>query len=680
MGSRSVAEDARIAAIKCPAGSYLRDGERKATWLREQLAIWEQEEGYRALPALGDAYTRTGTSTWCSNNWPKPKRCYADGSINAQHGYKHHNADKVSAKIPPRTVYGHLGGKKIEFIRNYKAATSTVAGYMECLLSTAKETDAFGLSLMNTRDPIDRFVSGVGEMLQRYVNDRCPGDRACGFKNNSTPLLKAQNNTLFWPAWAEFTRQREQRLDDSAEALNPPMDALAESNETAEALNPPMDALAESNETAEALHPLLDAFVDDRVCCHRANAIDHLLSQSLFATYAQNGLNMTIPVAELTNLKLLVSQWVTYGTARDFSTSKHAVIFQRCDMERHNVAELKEQNVPSSEEMRAALSPRMVRELCRSYYQDFLCFDLALPDECLEMNFKGYDPGSRLPLDMPPPAPPAPPPPAAPPAPPALPALSLLQISLSSFFLLSILGNLVLVAACFARSAWWKQKIRAPAIRKIDAFRGWLGVQGAAGLFKALQENSRDSTIEQGIDSPVDGGAGGRWGSSLCSRMAWRGEGKSESETADASIMRQLADKQDNRPEADASAPAHELRFLLSCLPSHLHASAIHWYNSIGLRYASLRTSRLGRRATSYFNYASLLLGGTRRRLGRRITSCFDFAFANDGDPTSSVAAGEGGGDGDPTSSVAAGEGGGGGGRLSNGKDPAWVRVVDCED
>ena len=133
-------------------------------------------------------------------------------------------------------------------------------------------------------------------------------------------------------------------------------------------------------------------------------------------------------------------------------------------------------------------------------------------------------------------------------------------------------------------------------------------------------------------------------------------------------------------PTSSVAAGAHELRFLLSCLPSHLHASAIHWYNSIGLRYASLRTSRLGRRATSYFNYASLLLGGTRRRLGRRITSCFDFAFANDGDPTSSVAAGEGGGDGDPTSSVAAGEWGGEGGRLSNGKDPAWVPVVDCED
>ena len=304
------------------------------------------------------------------------------------------------------------------------------------------------------------------------------------------------------------------------------MDALAESNETAEALNSPMDALAESNETAEALHPLLDAFVDDRVCCHSANAIDHLLSQSLFVMYAQNGLNMTIPVAELTDLKLLVSEWVTYGRVRDFSTSKHAVIYQHCDMERHNVGELKEQNVPSSEEMRAALSPRMVRELCRSYYQDFLCFDLALPDECLEMNFQGYNPGSRLPLDMPPPPPPAP---AAPPAPPALPGLSLLQISLSLFFLLSILGNLVLVAASFAPSAWWKQKIRAPAIRKIDACRGWLGVQGTARLSKALQENSRDSTIEQGIHSPVDGGAGGRWGSSLCSRMAWRGEGKSES-------------------------------------------------------------------------------------------------------------------------------------------------------
>ena len=38
------------------------------------------------------------------------------------------------------------------------------------------------------------------------------------------------------------------------------------------------------------------AFVDDRMCCHRGNALEHLLGQSLFATYAQNGLDMAIPL------------------------------------------------------------------------------------------------------------------------------------------------------------------------------------------------------------------------------------------------------------------------------------------------------------------------------------------------------------------------------------------------
>ena len=32
------------------------------------------------------------------------------------------------------------------------------------------------------------------------------------------------------------------------------------------------------------------------MCCHRGNALEHLLGQSLFATYAQNGLDMAIPL------------------------------------------------------------------------------------------------------------------------------------------------------------------------------------------------------------------------------------------------------------------------------------------------------------------------------------------------------------------------------------------------
>ena len=45
------------------------------------------------------------------------------------------------------------------------------------------------------------------------------------------------------------------------------------------------------------------AFVDDRMCCHRGNALEHLLGQSLFATYAQNGLDMAIPLSDIETLK-----------------------------------------------------------------------------------------------------------------------------------------------------------------------------------------------------------------------------------------------------------------------------------------------------------------------------------------------------------------------------------------
>ena len=81
---------------------------------------------------------------------------------------------------------------------------------------------------------------------------------------------------------------------------------------------------------------------------------------------------------------------------------------------------------------------------------------------------------------------------------------------------------------------------------------------------------------------------------------------------------------------------------------------------------ACISISRLfaGRRATSGLEYASLLLGSIRR-LGRRAPSYFGWTFLN-GDPTSSVAAVEGGVEGGD-------EGGGEGGALSHGKNPAWV-------
>jgi hypothetical protein len=66
---------------------------------------------------------------------------------------------------PVRSVFGN----KIEFIHNYKAASSTVASFMACAYGRELEASVFVV-----RDPIDRFISAVGEMLRRYVRGATP--------------------------------------------------------------------------------------------------------------------------------------------------------------------------------------------------------------------------------------------------------------------------------------------------------------------------------------------------------------------------------------------------------------------------------------------------------------------------------------------------------------------------
>ena len=343
------------------------------------------------MRSQGQGHIRAwAASTWCPSNWPTPPRCDAKGSIGGRIGFKNAGADRLLKR--PRSVYGQFGGEtKIAFIESAEAEAGPVSRYLSCELGTANEADAFGLSLrlislMSTRDPIDRFVWAVGEILEQYVKDKCPYGHSCGSNDRkSKARMEAQRKTS-WPAWAEFESQRKRA------------------------------------ELTTALSPLMVAFVHDRVCCHLGDTLDHLLGQSLFATYAQNGLDMAIPLSDIETLKSTVrgSGWKeTHGSDRSEKISSS----KRCDI---HLAELETKppsaNVPSSQELRAAHErPLMVHELCRSYYQDFLCFEMPLPDECLEMGLQGYAPGSRLPIAMPsPPAPPTPPtpPPASPPPPP----------------------------------------------------------------------------------------------------------------------------------------------------------------------------------------------------------------------------------------------------------------------
>ena len=179
------------------------------------------------MRSLGQGHRRAwATSTWCSATWPKPPRCDAKGSIGGRNGFKNAGADSLWKR--PQSVYGQfLGGAKLELIESAKAEAGPVSRYLSCELGTANEADASGLSsglisLMSTRDPIDRFVWAVGEILERYVNDKCPYGHSSGFNDHkSKARTEAQRNTSFWPAWAEFeSRRKRAELTTALSALS----------------------------------------------------------------------------------------------------------------------------------------------------------------------------------------------------------------------------------------------------------------------------------------------------------------------------------------------------------------------------------------------------------------------------------------------------------------------------
>ena len=148
------------------------------------------------------------------------------------------------------------------------------------------------------RDPIDRFVSAVGEVLQRVVNGVCPRGRC-------PPIDKDQlRKSTEWYPIAERAR---------------------------------------FNFSAEVLPKLMAAFVADTTCCHAGYGRDHFAPQATFATYADRGVDML--------LRLDAIEKGLDDLTRRLPPSRSAT----CRLEHANSARDKPGNVADSAALRGAL-------------------------------------------------------------------------------------------------------------------------------------------------------------------------------------------------------------------------------------------------------------------------------------------------------------------------------------
>lgn len=348
---------------KCPPGPYMSDGDRawREQRLRNALCLAKSRgwvEGIGNDPeftaASNENYKSRQYMTYESRIWPKPAFCSEASS------WWWHQAHKDSPvyrpdSAPPGSTKIRCEKHSVDFLKSWKVASSAFPSYLRCEypacdwdgVSIVEEHRADYSTLTAVREPVSRWISAAGELLERAVNGFCPRGPCTredgyigGTGANSTGFeLK---HTTTWHKHLKETR---------------------------------------SEYSHEDLRALVEAMVSDTQCNLYSYASEHWSTQSNFA--AQNiGL-----AANLSFVLKLEHADRDLQRMAEYITGAHAS--GECSLVPANVEECKPnvQNLPSTSGILRALQadPELMKAICRVYAQDFVCFDYKLPDACVGM-------------------------------------------------------------------------------------------------------------------------------------------------------------------------------------------------------------------------------------------------------------------------------------------------------
>merc|ERR1711871_1536939 len=185
------------------------------------------------------------------------------------------------------------------------------------------------------RHPLSRFVSSVGELLQRSVNYYCPTGY-CTF------------DTDYWQG-------------------NITLEKFAHQTTWYD--------LVQNGVNMTQLPEILAAFVADTRCNYYTYASEHFITQSDFVT--QNG-GCAAPVNLIMQLENLDNGFTELADLLGHTESGS------CSLSDSNEASDKPGGVPSSGEMMKVLKENddIMKQICYMYAQDFICFDYELPPAC----------------------------------------------------------------------------------------------------------------------------------------------------------------------------------------------------------------------------------------------------------------------------------------------------------
>uniref|UniRef100_A0A7S4JMQ5 Sulfotransferase domain-containing protein n=1 Tax=Odontella aurita TaxID=265563 RepID=A0A7S4JMQ5_9STRA len=299
-----------------------------------------KKRGYKENPRekKSDHFLERGYATYESSIWPKPESCQK--RLNEDWVHKEDVYQKDS--VPPYVKELFNEEFNLVFLLIHKVASTSFPGYLHCEYGPWIHTAPGEASnekqkiITSVRDPISRFVSATGEVLQRVVNHYCI-DHYCNetdrfFGNETIQIFEHQTSwysLLNEPEWS----------------------------------------------TPKFLPDLIRSIVNDLSCNHKYYSADHFLSQSVFLSQSPGKADALDAIIKIENSKS--------GLERIGSLVNHR-ISEHCSLQQSNLDEKKPGGVPSSKEILTVIRENddIMRELCLIYIQDYICLDYELPPGC----------------------------------------------------------------------------------------------------------------------------------------------------------------------------------------------------------------------------------------------------------------------------------------------------------
>jgi len=336
--------------IRCPKGSFLQGADRvKAETALLALHRRRKALGWAPLPSpTGNAYAARGFADWSSSVTLKPPWCASSPTARRM-------PDAWATPAYMRYVFDSPGsGARVEALSNFKAASETMIEYWGCEANatrggsvtypSAAACDAGGtacVATMPVRDPAERLVSAMLEILQRIANNNCP--------LISCPTCPA----VSMPCFGEEAERAAAARDAASWFRHVTFDTAG------------VVRVAEG-----AVPALLADFMADLSCSKHVYASEHLLTQSAFAGDASGGLDVPVSVDDLEG-----------GLDR---VAASANFTRRCAVRAENVGAAKPGALPTKAELMAALGANVSlrQAVCDVYAQDYVCFGQPLLQGC----------------------------------------------------------------------------------------------------------------------------------------------------------------------------------------------------------------------------------------------------------------------------------------------------------